>query len=486
MLAVKGGAGPVLTLVLVLGACEPSSDPVSEGREGSGVEQDSDGVSAPGGDGDGDGDGVQGSAGIPSVPAAPPAIPGGSTGADGGQPSAPPQASTPPTPAVPPPAAGGTPSPPATDPPAPPPPSEPLVTDPCSVTGCPDGLVCLDEGYCATPGPECRVDGDCSGNQTCGQTGVCLGSGACRVDGDCAGAESCVAMVCERGTDCGQTELTIEPIVPNVLVLLDISGSMDGQLPGGQTKIAVAKASINQMLNTFSGRIRWGAAFFPSDGACGAPTNVIPPGANNEIPVELGVQVVSADGATPINASINQIQAANYLRDPNHPNYLLLISDGGETCEGQTPRDMVNQDTRNRIGQMFSRDNIGTFVVGFGNGVDVNWLNQFANAGGYPNTAPGSNAFYAAGDATALETALGTILGSVIGCDFALTQPPADPNEVYAFFDDVILPRDDPNGWVLDLPNSQVTFQGDACTRLRNNQVTDIDVVFGCPQPVLE
>jgi hypothetical protein len=128
---------------------------------------------------------------------------------------------------------------------------------------------------------------------------------------------------------------------------------------------------------------------------------------------------------------------------------------------------------------------INTFVVGFGGGVDASALNDLANAGGVPNTT-GSTAYYQADSAAQLESALGAILKRVVGCDFALNAPPDDPTKVWAFLDDVMVERDTDDGWKLDTTTNTVTFMGASCAMLQAGTVTDIDIVVGCPEPVLD
>jgi hypothetical protein len=369
-------------------------------------------------------------------------------------------------------------------------PPTPLMAEPCSVSGCPPGLECEASGVCVTPPPECTADVDCGGMLRCGLTGECLEPGACRVRGDCAEAEACRADQCVVGSDCGQTELVIEPIPPNLLVLLDISGSMseglDGELcfaiPGlntcPPTKIAIASGALTQMTVSYRDDLYWGLAMFPGDGACGAPASVLAPAPGNADMVSNTVAATFPAGTTPINAAIASVQSSMVLTDAARKNYLLLLSDGAETCGGD------NANTTQRIADM-AAIGIGTFVVGFGGGVDATVLDNFAVAGGMPNTASATK-YFQADSAAELQSALGTILQRVVGCDFALASPPDDPDAVWAFLDDVQVERDIDDGWSLDTAANVVTFAGASCAALQTGEATDIDVVFGCPEPVLE
>jgi hypothetical protein len=44
--------------------------------------------------------------------------------------------------------------------------------------------------------------------------------------------------------------------------------------------------------------------------------------------------------------------------------------------------------------------------------------------------------------------------------------------------------RDVENGWEYDADTNSVTFFGDACDRISAGEITDIDIVFGCPDDV--
>lgn len=368
-------------------------------------------------------------------------------------------------------------------------PPTPPAPEPCSVSGCPSDLVCEASGVCVTPPPECVADGDCGADQRCGLTGECLDPGVCRVRGDCAMAEACRAEVCVVGSDCGQTELVIDPIPPNLLVLLDISGSMsqglDGlacfPIPGLTTcppsKMAIASDALTQMTVSYRDDIYWGLAMFPGDGNCGAPANVLAPAAGNADTVSSTVAATLPAGSTPINAAVASVQSSGMLVDPTRKNFMLFVSDGGERCGGD------NANTTQRIGELAAMG-IGTFVVGFGGAVDATVLDGFATAGGVPNTV-GTTKYFQADSAAQLQDALGSILERVVGCDFALTGPPDDPDAVWAFLDDVMVARDTDDGWALDTATNTVTFVGESCTQLQNG-VKDIDIVFGCPEPVLE
>src|SRR5258708_7698215 len=108
-------------------------------------------------------------------------------------------------------------------------PSSPLLPDGSAIIAVGCGTDCLPPRHCSL-GPA-----------------RCLDEGACIVDADCADGQKCNSSgACEVGGGCGQTSIQIEKIPPNIMILLDRSGSMNGDA-GGDTRWNVAKAAIDKM-----------------------------------------------------------------------------------------------------------------------------------------------------------------------------------------------------------------------------------------------
>ena len=96
--------------------------------------------------------------------------------------------------------------------------------------------------------------------------------------------------------------------------------------------------------------------------------------------------------------------------------------------------------------------------------------------------------FYQADDEAALASAFEAIADEVATCDYRIDMPPPDPMELYVYFDDdpAGVANDPTNGWTFDPASGTLHFHGAACDGIRSGTVTDIDVVFGCPGPVLD
>jgi hypothetical protein len=162
----------------------------------------------------------------------------------------------------------------------------------------------------------------------------------------------------------------------------------------------------------------------------------------------------------------------------------MLVTDGAQspTCNAAGG----DAGTLQMITEMLAAK-IKTFVIGFGGqGIDIDALNSFANAGGTPvMNAPVS--FYDAADGAALDKALASIASLTLSCSFSLGTAPEDPSKLTVFLqnDPMAIPRD-PNhllGWDYDAMTNEVTFYGATCDLLKSGTVTDIDIVYGCDVP---
>lgn len=167
---------------------------------------------------------------------------------------------------------------------------------------CPSGEQCcpsnsqrcsLSVGRCIAP-PECLSDADClSGSTVCGPDytcvpvapcgmscdagekcssvmNTCIPEDACLGDADCAVGESCSgSFTCVPSDNCGSTQFQATLVPPNMLVVLDRSGSMNYCDGDGVTRWTEAKTVISQVLTAQAGRIRFGLSTYPRqcDGA---------------------------------------------------------------------------------------------------------------------------------------------------------------------------------------------------------------------------
>ncbi|MDX2083770.1 MAG: VWA domain-containing protein [Candidatus Melainabacteria bacterium] len=146
-----------------------------------------------------------------------------------------------------------------------------------------------------------------------------------------------------------------------VMIVLDASSSMREKLPTGETKWAAAQRTILEVIQRVPPQVNVGlrvyghkANYFTS---CRATELLVAPGANTRGAIAAAVQRLEPTGATPISHSLLTSIAQDF---PNLPGKkrIILVSDGGETCDADPCGVTVNMVRRGVEIQMD--------VVGFG------------------------------------------------------------------------------------------------------------------------
>jgi hypothetical protein len=334
-------------------------------------------------------------------------------------------------------------------------------------------------------GNECDGDRDCPPGEHCTPwTGVCVNGNGCVLDEDCDPGFACMNGACEIG-GCGASSFNLSVVPPNVMIVLDRSGSMDGDVQDSdKNRWEVAKDAIAQLVNKFNADVRFGLVTYSGcvpGQECSAGQIVVPLGNQNAGPITgfLGPKglLYLCNSGKPETSTGNTLYALigeDSLQDPERGNAVLLITDGGENDECKTVTDGADA-----AGKLLSQTiPVKTFVVGFSDAV-IGSLKGIAEAGG--TTDP-----FNANNPASLEAALNAIAGAVASCQFKLDSVPEDPSKVYVFFDDdpAGVPQDGNNGWTYDPVTNTVTFHGSACAAIQDGTVVDVDVVFGCNVPV--
>jgi hypothetical protein len=247
-----------------------------------------------------------------------------------------------------------------------------------------------------------------------------------------------------------------------MLIVLDHTMSMhrepDGTTPTNdaaghaRSKWGIAVPAVEMLTMSLDSSIRFGLERFPrnpGDGSCVtlmeriAGTSATNPNCEGgdvvvspalataaAIDAELDVETTELCRSTPIQAAlVTARMELERIRDPIREQFVLLISDGQDSCEDSLG-------TAVPVAQELARAGVHTFVVAFdatSGGIDVPTLNDLACAGqtatGFPTpcvmdamgnytATPGSAPlFYVANDAAALTTAMETVAGDICcGC----------------------------------------------------------------------
>lgn len=279
--------------------------------------------------------------------------------------------------------------------------------------GCVDG-VC--QAVVCTPGERsciddrnerlCRSDGSGWDHRPCGEGQVCMADqGACSM-----------------------------PCVLRVFILLDSSGSMADEV-GTTTKWDQARSALATLFATdAAAEVELGLGTFPSSGDCGTDAQVVYP-----IPSATAANVDayfvenSPSGNTPLLQAmeLHLSETEANLNDPAYANFILLVSDGNDTCYDEhclaecglfAPwcliecEDRAAEEIIAHLGEAAARLRderaIRTFAIGFGDGVRAEELEAIAENGG---TVLGH--WLPASDVSELSAAFETILSEMLECN---------------------------------------------------------------------
>ena len=252
------------------------------------------------------------------------------------------------------------------------------------------------------------------------------------------------------------------------------------RIGGGETKWNIARNAIYNLFSTYAGQIHFGLSLFPgTDQRCNQGMRC-GPGAINVSIAEGSEPTISdflmsagtCSFGTPIAEELTGLLGYAGLQDTTRTNYVLLVTDGMATCDDPVPQVAALR---------AQTPEVKTFVVGFGDGVDPAQLTDMAEAGG--TARAGTPAYYQADDAALLRAAFASIAGSVLSCEYALSEVPPDPDQLYVYFDGAAVARDPTHagGWDHRTGTNRLTFYGSACDELTSGRVTQLVIIYGCP-----
>ena len=278
---------------------------------------------------------------------------------------------------------------------------------------------------------------------------------------------------------------------PDIVIVLDRSGSMIDPINSPPSKWTQAKTAIHDTVAALPNSVKWGLKVFPSAGleaSCDVSDGVEVAVAFDDVTtIDAAMAAVGPNGVTPTKNAIYKAGAyLSSLTDTN-PRYLLLATDGVPACPGSVTPEALAQWAAETVTAIATEASQGirTFVIGVAidntqNGIDT--LNQMAMAGLEPrsSTAP---FFYATTNETELATALGQIAAHVISCSYPLSAPPPAPDMVTIRVGSDVVPHDatHANGWDFGPNDLSIDFFGSWCQLLQSGSIMQVQAVYGCP-----
>lgn len=320
-------------------------------------------------------------------------------------------------------------------------------------------------------------------------------------------------------TPCQVQMATLKPVIPNMMLALDKSGSMltlwDHDA-NPNTPTITRWNSLYQVVDTVTGKfndkVNFGANLFPNKSAqqvynanaCLVNANVeIKVKPKNQAAILAGIpaaNTMAIYGGTPAAAGVTS--ALNHLKSlpADVPKALLLITDGAANCGmGLAPPplfEMYDQTVHTLVGDAFTKDKIPTYVIGIntinalsdgkqdGSPDMINpftKLNELAVLGGNPKNDPNEK-FYNADNQIELSAALDAVIADALSCIIKLDVEPAKPEFTIVKIDGVKVPHvmncGNENGWVYTNPNGPydaIELCGTACMNLKTSGKADVN-----------
>ncbi|EDM73632.1 hypothetical protein PPSIR1_40904 [Plesiocystis pacifica SIR-1] len=299
------------------------------------------------------------------------------------------------------------------------------------------------------------------------------------------------------GPDCGTVEITPEYVPPNVMLVVDASGSMvnnswDHDLDPNTPQVTrwnTLHGVVDNVMTNFGSTMYAGVQRFPSADACPDAT----PQSSNCYNLgscivgtqpEVGVGADNGDailaaipgpgagnteivGGTPATLGINSAVDHLLAQNETNPRYILFITDGAANCNTDLPYpeyiESYDETLPTTVEAAFEDEGITTYVVGIdivdmlqGAGTDGSpeanpfvRLNDVALAGGAPkNEGMDAEKFFNTTNQQELLDALQVILEGVTECVIDLTMlegspPPTEEQIPYVSFHDGEPPTDE-------------------------------------------
>jgi len=315
----------------------------------------------------------------------------------------------------------------------------------------------------------------------------------------------------EASQNCIEANPTTKNLPPDVLIVLDRSGSMNEDLSGATctgtagcgatSKWSIATMTLSSYLPTVETTVNWGLKLFASGntgGSCTVMTGAeVMPAPMNAATITQRLAPVMPGSSTPTTMAI--MAASAYLKTVNdgNPKFILLATDGIPTCGSDMCAAGVNTgggsqkqcDDANAIAAVKSvhdNDGIPTFVLGIGtaNSPGDSTLSQMAMNGGFPRA--GTPAYYPIGSASDLTEAFQAITQTVGQCFFSVTPVPKSASDITGVTGDGNpIPQDATDGWTFITMGGAagVQLNGKSCDDYKNKVVQNVVVQLPCVIP---
>jgi len=352
-----------------------------------------------------------------------------------------------------------------------------------------------DNGKCTA---HCTADEGCAAGSACNVSGRCVMS-----TGGTGGTGN------TGGNGCQSIQVTPTRSIPNVMFLVDQSGSMTDNF-AGQARWTAAHGAITEIVSNLDSIVRFGLTTYTSDnGNANLPCPRLPVAGNplaTSPRVAFGLNNGSAigdnsiypstypndaGGDTPTGDSIDALVSIIQSDPPpaEGPTIIVLATDGEpDTCEQPNPQN--GQAEAVTAATSAHAAGFDVFILSVGNEVSDSHLQDMANVGvGKPvNESIDPAPFWKATTPELLAAAFQQIISDSISCEVQINKP-FDDAGLACSEGDVRLngtPLACPSDWqVKDGVSNVIELVGGACDTFKSGSST-FTAVFPCGAIVVE
>ena len=339
--------------------------------------------------------------------------------------------------------------------------------------GCPDGTYCEEFGKCFA---ECLPGDDrCGDGQQCGDSGKCEtgegGSGGSTGNFNPSGGGDQGGSGGNNG--CADVNITFEPQIPTVVLLIDQSGSMTEQFGGGNRWDVLYDTLMdpnNGIVKQLENQVRFGLALYTGDGGGNCPQlSNVTIALRNHAAIDAVYGPAGPLGDTPTGDSIDGVLPGLLAVNEPGAKVIVLATDGEpDTCEQPNPQN--GQAEAIAAAQAAFAADVSLYIIAVGADVSESHQQDMANAGlGLPlDGSQGDAPYYPANDQSALQDAFEEIINGVRSCILTINGSidPAKADQGTITLDGVELLFNDPNGWQLNTP-TEIELLGAACDAIQ-------------------
>ena len=354
---------------------------------------------------------------------------------------------------------------------------------------CTLGTHCLN-GACEA---QCTATQGCAVGASCNVRGRCVdGTGGSGGTGNTGGGNSCQSV-------------TITPTrsIPNVMFLVDQSGSMTDPFPGSDDRWDAAHAAITGIVDSLDSVVRFGLTTYTSQNG-----NVNPPCPRLPTQVDFALgnsstignssvyppSYPSGDGGdTPTGDSIDALMTIidNDPPPAEGPTIIVLATDGEpDTCEQANPQngqaEAVTAATAAHVA------GVDVFVLSVGDEVGASHLQDLANVGVglAENGSEGDAPYWVGNSPQQLADAFTQIIAASISCDIQMDKRFDDKDKACNDPQSNVrlnnVPLSCPSEWrVKPGADDVIELVGDACTTFKTEAST-FSATFPCGAIVVE